>query len=419
MKILSVTGGAALSGSVAIHGAKNSVLPILAASILSSAPCVLHNCPQIEDVEVSLAILRHLGCDVNRDRDTLFLDAQTICRTDIPPELAGKMRSSILFLGALAARMGEASLALPGGCPLGARPIDLHLSALAEMGSEISVEQQRVICKAKKLHPAHICLPFPSVGATENILLAASRCNGTLVLENAAMEPEIADLIAFLRKTGVQISGAGSKTLTIASGNHEHAVRHTVIPDRIETATYLCAVAGCGGNVQLRHTSGKLLLPVMETLRAAGCHISEHRDGLHIRSDGRLSAPPPVCTMPYPGFPTDAQAPVMAALLRAEGICRFRETIFEDRFHHISEFRKMGADVSLDNTQATLHGVAKLHGANMYAADLRCGAALVIAALQAEGKSCISGVKHLERGYDKLEENLKSLGAEIKTVEIS
>ena len=419
MQGLMITGGAPLYGSVAIHGAKNSVLPILAAAVLCQSPCVLHNCPQIEDVSTALRILERLGCCVQRQGSSLFIDARGLRACEVPPELARKMRSSILFLGALAARTGEAAVALPGGCPLGARPVDLHKMALEAMGAETALDSEKITCRMEKVRPARIMLPFPSVGATENAMLAATRCEGAVVIENAAREPEITDLAAFLRSAGAKINGAGSASITIEGGTPLHGTTYTVLPDRIETATYLCTAAACGGDVTLRRTEGRTLLPVLRALRASGCVIDERPNTLRIRAEGRRTAPGRIVTRPYPGFPTDAQALMMAAVLRAGGETVFVEKIFEDRLRHTAELRKMGAEIRVEGNTAFVCGVEALHGAALHAGDLRGGAALVAAALSAEGNSLVSGVKHIKRGYDRLEENLKNLGAAIKTVEIS
>lgn len=419
MQSLMITGGAPLYGSVAVHGAKNSVLPILAAAVLCQSPCVLHNCPQIEDVSTALEILTRLGCRVERQGSSLFVDARGLHACEVPPELARKMRSSVIFLGALAARTGEASVALPGGCPLGARPVDLHRMALEAMGAETTLDAETITCRMGKLHPAHIMLPFPSVGATENAMLAAMRCPGTVVIENAAREPEIADLAGFLRSAGAEIAGAGSGTITIEGGRPLHGTTYTILPDRIETATYLCAAATCGGDVTLRRTDGRTLIPVLDALRASGCNVEAQPNTLRIRAAGRRTAPGRIVTRPYPGFPTDAQALMMAAVLRARGETVFVENIFDDRLRHAAELRKMGADIRVEGNTALVRGVDVLRGAELHAGDLRGGAALVAAALSAEGNSLVTGVKHIKRGYDRLEENLKSLGAAIKTVEIS
>lgn len=419
MKILSVTGGAALNGRVTIHGAKNSVLPVLAAAVLCRGPCVLQNCPQIEDVETSLAILRALGCRAERQGDRILLDTGALDSVLVPPEQARRMRSSILFLGALTARAGRACIALPGGCRLGARPIDLHLAALRAMGAEITEEAGGLVCHAERLHGARIRFPFPSVGATENALLAAVGSDGDVVLENVAAEPEIGDLIGFLQSAGASIEGVGTRTLCVHGGASLHGTQYTILPDRIETATYLCAAAACGGDVCLNRTRPQMLRPVLMALRTAGCRIEETEDTIRLVSDGKLTAPGNFVTAPYPGFPTDAQAPMMAALLRARGQTEFTESIFEDRFRHVEELCRLGARIAVNGMHATVCGTQRLYAAQLHAGDLRGGAALVIAAMQAEGNSRITGVKHIERGYDKLEENLRVLGAQIKTVDIS
>lgn len=418
MEVLSVMGGAPLAGTVSIHGAKNSVLPILAAAVLCREPCVLHNCPDIEDVQNTVRILTALGCHVARAGSTLTVDAHGLASCNVPKVLAQKMRSSVLFLGALAARLGCAEIPLPGGCPLGARPVDLHIRALCSMGAEADAADGCIHCCAGALHGAEIALPFPSVGATENAILAATAAQGEVIIENAAMEPEIADLIGFLKSAGAQIDGAGTRRIRVRGGAPLYGATYTILPDRIETATYLCAAAACGGDVTLRRTAPQTLAPVISTLRAAGCKITQRGTALRIESSGRLRAPGEIVTAPYPGFPTDAQAPMMAALLRAEGTTCFSETIFEGRLHHAAQLQKMGADIAVCAQQARVHGVRTLHGAALLAEDLRGGAAMVIAALAAEGNSLIFGVKHIKRGYDNLEGMLRKLGAEIKYVEI-
>ena len=291
--------------------------------------------------------------------------------------------------------------------------------ALEARGAETALDAGKITCRMKTSRPARITFPFPSVGATENAMLAAMGCRGTVVLENAAREPEIADLAGFLRSAGAEIRGIGSGTLTIEGGKPLHGTDYTILPDRIETATYLGAAAACGGDVTLRQTDGQTLLPVLDALRASGCTISERPGILRIRAEGRRTSPGRIVTRPYPGFPTDAQALMMAAVLRAEGETVFVETIFEDRLRHTAELRKMGAEICVKGNAALVCGVPVLHGATVQAGDLRGGAALVAAALSAEGNSQVLGVKHIKRGYDRLEENLKSLGAAIKTVEIS
>lgn len=419
MQVLSVCGGVPLRGTAVIHGAKNSVLPVLAACVLCRSPCVLHNCPNIDDVESALQILRHLGCTAARSGSTVCVDASGMDACQIPPELAGKMRSSIIFLGAILSRLGCAELALPGGCPLGERPIDLHIAALRQMGAECVCSPDCVCCRAARLHGAVIALPFPSVGATENALLAALGCGETIEIQNAAREPEITDLVRFLQSAGAEISGGGTSKLTVCGGTPLHGTTYTILPDRVETASFLCAAAGCGGDVTLVRTDCTALSAVCSVLEGCGCEISSGRDSLRIRAPRRLRASrETIVTAPYPGFPTDVQAPMMAALLRAEGESRICETIFENRFHHVPQLRKLGADIALCGQTACIRGAERLRGAALHAEDLRGAMALVIGALQSEEESTITGIKHLRRGYDNLEENLRALGADVKCVEI-
>ena len=419
MEVLSVCGGRPLGGTAVIHGAKNSVLPVLAACVLCRSPCVLHNCPNIDDVQSALQILRYLGCTAERSGSTVCVNASHVDTCRVPQELAGKMRSSIIFLGAILSRLGCAELALPGGCPLGARPIDLHIAALRQMGAVCDCSPECVCCNAGTLHDAVIALPFPSVGATENALLAALGFEGTVRIQNAAREPEITDLVRFLLSAGARISGAGTAELTVCGGAPLHGTTYTILPDRIETASLLGAAAGCGGDETLLRTQRAPSEAVCRSLERCGCEITEGHDTLRIRADRRLRAShDTIVTAPYPGFPTDAQAPMMAALLRAEGESRICETIFENRFHHVPQLRKLGADIALCGQTACIRGAQRLHGAAMHAEDLRGAMALVVGALQAEEESTITGIKHLRRGYDNLEENLRALGADVKCVEI-
>ncbi len=417
MQILSVCGGKPLEGCVPVSGAKNSVLPILAACTLCRGTCVLHNCPNISDVDDTLEILQSLGCRTARSGAALTVDAGGLTGWKIAPGYAGRLRSSVLFLGALLARTGQAQIALPGGCPLGKRPVDLHMMALQALGAQVWTDGTFLRCRAEQLTGGTIRLPFPSVGATENALLAAIGCAGRVRIENAAREPEIGDLVRFLRSAGAQIAQQDG-VLEIDGGTTLHGTTFTVMPDRIETATYLCAAAACGGDVTLERTDGKTLLPVLDILEKSGCTITRSGDSLRLCSSGDLRAPERIATAPYPGFPTDAQAIMMAALLRARGRTVFEETVFEDRFRHVAQLRRMGAAVFSAGRTATLTGVSKLHGAEVGAEDLRGGAALVIAALMAKGKSSVFGVKHIKRGYDNLDGKLQILGADIKYVEI-
>ena len=418
MKKLLITGGAPLSGTVRIHGAKNSVLPVLAACCLCSSPCVLHNCPDIEDVKTALAILKGLGCKVKREGSTLCIDPTGLHTGRIEQQLASKMRSSILFLGPLLSRFSCAELALPGGCPLGDRPIDLHIKALSYLGARFSFAHGALEAVWPDRRGGEIALSIPSVGATENILLACALGNRTVRLRGAACEPEVTDLIGFLRAAGADIEGAGGRDLTIHGAERLHGATYTIVPDRVETATYLCMAAGCCGDVELQRCDGRLLQPVISCLREAGCAVTSGASTLRICTSGRLDAISPVVTAPYPGFPTDAQAVMMAAVLKAEGESSFCETIFDRRFLHVPELQKLGAEITLSGRAARVRGVKALHGALLRAEDLRGAAALVTAALMAEGTSEITNLGHLMRGYEGLEQNLKNLGASIKSVDI-
>ena len=413
MEMLVIDGGRPLHGTVTIHGAKNAVLPILAATVIHGGSYTLYNCPDITDVTLAAEIITHLGGSVRRTDQTLVVDTTNVFRWTVPAALMAQMRASVLFLGALLARFGRAVLTMPGGCPLGRRPIDLHLESLARMGAEICLCENEIHCQTEGLHGCGIALPFPSVGATENILLAAAACHGTVQLRGAAKEPEVMDLVRFLQSMGVGITEEETGELTICGGASMSDAVHTILPDRIETATFLCAAAGCGGEVLLRQTDGHLLEPVLERLEEAGCRIWCQRGEIGLQSEGVLQTCSTVSTAPYPGFPTDVQAIMMAALLRVQGEVRFVEQIFERRFAHVPQLRKFGAEMEAEGITALLRGVRQLHPAHVEATDLRAAAALVIAALQVDGKSTITGLKHLDRGYDNLEKQLQNLGASV------
>ena len=417
MKALSITGGRKLAGEIKIHGAKNSVLPILAGCVLCRGPCVLTNCPQISDVDTALEILGHLGCRVWRQDDRIVVDAAELTRNDIPPALMEKMRSSVLFAGALLARTGGASFSLPGGCRLGQRPIDYHLQAFTRLGARVEQEESGVCRTEGSLTGACVTLPAPSVGATENAILAAAGAKGPSRIRNAAREPEIADLCRFLEKTGVHIEGIGTAEIVIEAAGAPGPAEHRILPDRIETATYLAAAAACGGWLRLREARLTELLAVKAVLERTGCHLWQLGDDVWIRAETPLRSPGIIRTGPYPGFPTDAQAPIMAALLRAEGPTLMVDGIFEDRFQHVPELRKLGAQIRRDGAQAVITPANSLKGAPMAARELRGGAALVVGALAAEGHSLITGVEYLQRGYEKLAETLTACGAQIKQVE--
>lgn len=404
MRSLRIRGGRPLCGEITVSGGKNAALPVLAAAVLFRDVCFIHNCPDLTDVDAALEILEYLGACYRRQGTTVIVDPRPIRRWDIPEWLMSKMRGSLFFMGPLMARFGRFVLRQPGGCPLGARPVDFHLSGLRQLGASIDTLE----CSGK-LTGCEIHLPFPSVGATENLLMAALGAEGVTTIHNAAREPEIVCLCDFLRSGGCDIQGDGSGRIRIAGGLPQGG-RVTLIPDRMEAATYLCAAAAAGGRVVLHHGEPGHLRAVIDVLRRAGCGIEEG-ETMTLRSDG-LTAPGEIVTGPYPEFPTDAQAPIMAALLRAKGECLIRERVFSHRMHHIPALRAMGGDISLEADTALIRGVDRLHGASVEVTDLRGGAALMIAALAAEGETKITGLGHLLRGYEDIPGKLRALGAQ-------
>lgn len=417
MHKLLITGGRRLSGEVKVQGSKNSTLPILAATLLCEDESVLYNCPNLSDVDASIRILRYLGCTAMRSGDTLVVNTQNINKSDIPHDLMLQMRSSIIFLGVLIARCKRAKLSLPGGCELGPRPIDLHLSALRQMGIEIIEQHGELECFATDgVKPSKIALSFPSVGATENVMLTAVKAKGTTIITNAAKEPEITDLADFLNSCGAKISGAGESTIVIEGVDKLHGCNHSIISDRIVAATLMSAVAATSSRVTLdgvilSHLSA--LLPIFER---AGCEMTYKMGKLTVDAPLRIKSPKMIKTMPYPGFPTDAQAPLMAMTCKANGVTVFVENIFESRYKHVDELNRLGADIKVEGKVAVVDGVRHLSGANVRALDLRGAAALVVAALSAQGHTEITGVNYLERGYDDFEVVLATLGADIKKI---
>ncbi len=415
---LVINGGRRLEGEIQVHGAKNSALPLLAATILAHGECILHNCPMLTDVDAACRILSCLGCRCSRNGSTVCVDSSNVCGNEIPDNLMREMRSSIVFLGAVLGRTRRCRLTFPGGCELGARPIDLHLAALREMGAEIEEQHGWLECAAPGgLHGARVTLSFPSVGATENIMLAAACAEGTTEIHNAAREPEIVDLAEFLNKCGARISGAGGSTIAIEGVKRLEPSEHSVIPDRIAAGTYLCCAAATRGELILTRCCQEHMMGFLPVLESMGCRIYPYGGGkLYISCTRRLTAPPTIRTMPYPGFPTDIQAPFTALSSVAEGTSVFVENIFENRYRHVPELIRLGASIKVEGRVAVVQGVPALSGARVCAGELRGGAALVTAALAAEGTSEISGVCYIDRGYESIEKTLRSVGADISRV---
>ncbi len=413
MSIWHVAGGRPLRGTLRVQGSKNAVLPVIAASLLCPNETELTNCPRLSDVDAAMDILRYLGCAAEQDGDTLHIETLSPDRCDISRELMHKMRSSVIFLGPMLARFGEARIFVPGGCELGRRPIDLHLKALEALGAEICREDDAIVCRAGKLRGAEIPLSLPSVGATENAMIAACAAEGRTVIYNAAREPEIETLQEYLRALGAEVSGAGSPVICVTGFSPRPYAGLRIPADRIAAATYLACTVCAGGEVRLTGAAGAHLRPVTAAFKKMGCAVSAVRDEIHIASAGRMHSPGAIVTRPYPGFPTDAAPLVMAACLRCRGSAVFIENIFESRFRHAEEMRRLGADITLRGPLAMVTGVETLCGAELKSPDLRGGAALVAAALGAEGSSRIEDAGHIRRGYDALEESLRSLGAEI------
>lgn len=414
MSIITIHGGRVLRGEITAHGAKNSSLPLLAATLAADSVSEIHNCPHLTDVDAALSILRYLGCGAVMEGDAVTVDPRGLCRSEIPEGLMREMRSSISFLGAILAKTGSAVLSLPGGCELGTRPIDLHLSSLRRMGADIEEKFGCITCHTSgRLRGAQIPLSFPSVGATENVMIAASLAEGTTVITNAAREPEITDLACYLNACGARISGYGEGTITIEGVERLHGTCHRAIPDRIEAATYMAAAAITGGEVLLRRVNPEHIGPVIPAFEEAGCVVEYCRDELLLKAPARLHPVKFTRTMPYPGFPTDAQAVVMAMTTVAQGTSVFVENIFDSRFKHIWELCRLGARIKTEGRVAVVEGVSQLFGAPVDSTDLRGSAALVVAGLAAEGVTLIGGLSHLDRGYEGLESGLSALGADI------
>ncbi|MCK2089782.1 UDP-N-acetylglucosamine 1-carboxyvinyltransferase [Thauera aromatica] len=413
MDKLLIEGGARLHGEIAISGAKNAALPILCAALLSAEPVTFTNVPRLNDIDTLLALLGQMGVKVAREGHTVTLDAGGLDNPVAPYEMVKTMRASILVLGPLVARCGEARVSLPGGCAIGARPVDQHIKGLQAMGAEVRVEHGYVHATVPRLKGARLFTDMVTVTGTENLMMAATLAAGETVIENAAREPEVVDLANCLVAMGAQISGAGSDVIRIRGVDRLHGATHRIMPDRIETGTYLCAAAVTGGEVRLTGTSSCYLDAVIDKLMDAGCEIVSERDAIRLKAPARLGAVS-LRTAPYPAFPTDMQAQFMAINCVASGVAMIRETIFENRFMHAVELQRLGADIRIDGNTAVVQGVAKLEGATVMATDLRASASLVVAGLVAEGETTIERIYHLDRGYERLEAKLAALGAKVR-----
>lgn len=425
MDRIRIVGGTPLSGTIPISGAKNAALPLMITSLLTDDRLTLKNVPNLADVNLLTRILRNHGVDLAVDGkrqspsqhigETFHLTARDIVDTTAPYEMVSRMRASFWVLGPLIARMRQARVSLPGGCAIGTRPVDLHLMGLKALGAEIEIDRGYVVARAPKgLHGARIIFPKVSVGATHNVLLAAALAKGETVIENAAREPEVGDVADCLVKMGARIEGIGTSTLHIQGRDRLEGAVHTVVPDRIETGTFAFAVAATGGDVVLEGTRRELLDTALEVLSQTGAEVSDTERGIRVVRNGSAIQPVTVETQPFPGFPTDLQAQMMALMTRAHGTSVIRETIFENRFMHVQELARLGADIQLHGDTATIKGVKALKGAPVMATDLRASVSLVIAGLMAEGETLINRVYHLDRGFERLEEKLSRCGAQIE-----
>ena len=416
MRKFNISGGNALNGEVSISGAKNAALPVLFACLLTDEPCEISNIPQLRDIDSTLAALKAMGATHGGIKDgKVTVEAKTLATTAAPYDLVKTMRASVLALGPLLARAGEAEVSLPGGCVIGARPVDMHIKGFAQMGADINIKRGNIIAKAKRLRGKKIRLPFPTVTGTENLMMAATLAEGETTIENAAREPEITDLATFLNAMGADIRNAGGSSIKIRGAKKLHGAKHKVMPDRIEAGTYLCAVAACGGEAFLRGADINHIAALADKLRECGAILESNNDGIKITMKQRPQAAD-AATAPYPGYPTDLQAQWMAVNCVAEGRAAITETVFENRFMHAPELLRMGADIELRGNTAIVRGAKHLSATPVMATDLRASAALVIAALTATGETTIDRIYHLERGYENMENKLRALGANARIV---
>ena len=405
-----------LKGNVKIDGAKNAVLPIIAATLLANGKSILRGVPNLRDVHVISDLLRHLGAKVEFEGTTLTVDASNITTCEAPYELVSKMRASFLVMGPLLARFNQTKISMPGGCAIGTRPIDLHLKGFKYLGAQIDMDHGFVEAKTEQLVGTKLYLDFPSVGATENIMMAAALAEGTTIIENAAQEPEIVDLANFINEMGGNVKGAGTNTIKIVGVKELNGAEHNVIPDRIEAATYMVAAAMTKGDITIENVLMEHLKPVTAKLIEAGCEIIEMDNAVRVIGPEVLK-PIDIKTLPHPGFPTDVQAQFMAMLTICNGTGVVTETVFENRFMHVAEFNRMGANIKIEGKSAIVNGVEKLHGANVNATDLRAGAALILCGLIAEGETQIGEIYHIQRGYVDIDKKITALGGNIEIVE--
>jgi len=417
MKSYIIEGGKKIEGNVRVSGSKNAALPILAATILCSDSNKLYNIPKISDTENTLEILKILGCKIKQNRGKIDVNSRNINTIEIPSKLMSKMRSSVILAGAILGRFKEVIFSYPGGCDIGARPIDIHINAFKKLGIEIKEESGYIRCRADKIEGTDINLDFPSVGATENIILATVLAEGTTIINNAAMEPEIIDMVKFLRKMGAKISGEGTNQIVIKGVNHLSGTSYNIMPDRIEAGTLLCSAAATGGKIVLYNANSEHMGAVISKLRECGCHIFCDNNTIALIAPKKLKSVE-IKTMIYPGFPTDMQQIFTAMMIKSSGTSIIVENIFENRYKYISELRKMGAKIAIEGRTAIVTGKRKIQSADMMCTDLRGGAALVIAAMVAKGTSKISNIEFLLRGYENLDKKLNSLGAKISIEEI-